>query len=49
MSDGATGRRVLVTGAASGLGAALVEAFVARGDRVLATDVTAEAVRSAVA
>jgi NAD(P)-dependent dehydrogenase (short-subunit alcohol dehydrogenase family) len=30
--------RVLVTGAASGLGAALVAAFVARGDRVLATD-----------
>jgi NAD(P)-dependent dehydrogenase (short-subunit alcohol dehydrogenase family) len=30
---------VLVTGAASGLGAALVEAFVARGDEVLATDV----------
>ncbi len=30
--------RVLVTGAASGLGAALVRAFVARGDRVLATD-----------
>ncbi|KQY62594.1 MULTISPECIES: SDR family NAD(P)-dependent oxidoreductase [unclassified Nocardioides] len=32
------GRRVLVTGAASGLGAALVSAFSARGDRVLATD-----------
>ena len=31
--------RVLVTGAASGLGAALVEQFVARGDEVLATDV----------
>ncbi len=38
MSDGTTGRRVLVTGAASGLGAALVEAFLERGDRVLATD-----------
>ena len=31
-------RRVLVTGAASGLGAALVAAFRARGDEVLATD-----------
>ena len=33
-----TSRRVLVTGAARGLGAALVAAFRARGDRVLATD-----------
>lgn len=32
-------RRVLVTGAASGLGLALVKALAARGDRVLATDV----------
>jgi NAD(P)-dependent dehydrogenase (short-subunit alcohol dehydrogenase family) len=32
-------RRVLVTGAASGLGAALTAAFRARGDEVLATDV----------
>jgi NAD(P)-dependent dehydrogenase (short-subunit alcohol dehydrogenase family) len=32
--------RVLVTGAASGLGAALTSAFRARGDKVLATDVT---------
>ncbi|GAA1938265.1 SDR family NAD(P)-dependent oxidoreductase [Nocardioides hwasunensis] len=32
------GARVLVTGAASGLGAALVDAFRARGDEVLATD-----------
>jgi NAD(P)-dependent dehydrogenase (short-subunit alcohol dehydrogenase family) len=31
-------RRILVTGAASGLGAALVAAFRARGDEVLATD-----------
>jgi NAD(P)-dependent dehydrogenase (short-subunit alcohol dehydrogenase family) len=33
-----TPRRVLVTGAASGLGAALTAAFRARGDEVLATD-----------
>ena len=33
-----TARRVLVTGAASGLGAALAAAFRARGDEVLATD-----------
>lgn len=31
-------RRVLVTGGASGLGAALVDRFLARGDRVLLTD-----------
>ncbi|HET8988607.1 MAG TPA: SDR family NAD(P)-dependent oxidoreductase [Humibacillus sp.] len=35
-------RRVLVTGAASGLGLALVRALVARGDQVLATDLQAE-------
>jgi len=35
--------RVLVTGAASGLGAALVRALVARGDEVLATDLDAPA------
>ncbi len=33
---------MLVTGGASGLGAALVEAFVARGDRVLVTDLAPE-------
>ena len=38
-----TGRRVLVTGGASGLGAALVTAFAARGDRVLATDLAERA------
>ncbi len=38
----ASPRRVLVTGAASGLGLALVRALVARGDHVLATDVQAE-------
>ncbi|EWT02362.1 short-chain dehydrogenase [Intrasporangium oryzae NRRL B-24470] len=35
-------RRVLVTGAASGLGLALVRGLAARGDRVLATDVALE-------
>ena len=34
--------RVLVTGAASGLGEALVRAFRARGDDVLSTDVAFE-------
>jgi NAD(P)-dependent dehydrogenase (short-subunit alcohol dehydrogenase family) len=33
-------KRVLVTGGASGLGAALVDEFRARGDRVLVTDLT---------
>jgi NAD(P)-dependent dehydrogenase (short-subunit alcohol dehydrogenase family) len=36
--------RVLITGAASGLGAALTEAFRARGDEVLATDLNGGAV-----
>ena len=40
---GGSGRRVLVTGGASGLGAALVSAFAARGDRVIATDLAADA------
>ncbi len=35
-------RRILVTGAASGLGLALVTAFAARGDQVLATDISAD-------
>src|SRR6266511_2135748 len=34
----ANARRVLITGAASGLGAALAAAFVDRGDQVLVTD-----------
>jgi NAD(P)-dependent dehydrogenase (short-subunit alcohol dehydrogenase family) len=38
--------RVLVTGAASGLGAALTAAFRARGDEVLATDIGWPAVRN---
>ncbi len=36
--SGSPGRRVLVTGGASGLGAALVDEFLKRGDRVLVTD-----------
>ena len=36
-----TPRRVLVTGGASGLGAALVTAFAERGDRVLSADLSA--------
>ncbi len=42
----ADGRRVLITGAASGLGAALADAFEARGDRVLRTDRTGLDARS---
>jgi NAD(P)-dependent dehydrogenase (short-subunit alcohol dehydrogenase family) len=41
LAPGVGTRRVLVTGAASGLGAALVSAFAERGDRVLATDLSA--------
>lgn len=37
----AAARRVLITGAASGLGAALADRLVARGDRVLVTDLAA--------
>ena len=37
--DATTGRRVLITGAASGLGAALTRALHDRGDRVLACDI----------
>ncbi|WP_309646835.1 SDR family NAD(P)-dependent oxidoreductase [Nocardioides sp.] len=40
MSAPTTGQRVLVTGAASGLGEALADAFEARGDQVLRTDVS---------
>ena len=36
-----TGKIALVTGAASGIGAAIVERFLAEGARVIATDVTA--------
>jgi NAD(P)-dependent dehydrogenase (short-subunit alcohol dehydrogenase family) len=38
-----TARRVLVTGGASGLGAALAARYAARGDRVLVTDLAASA------
>ncbi|MCW2794686.1 SDR family NAD(P)-dependent oxidoreductase [Nocardioides sp.] len=38
MTDTTRPRRILITGAASGLGAALADAFEARGDEVLRTD-----------
>ena len=41
--------RVLVTGAGSGLGAALARAFAARGDRVLVTDVDGDAAKAVAA
>ncbi|WP_406326864.1 SDR family NAD(P)-dependent oxidoreductase [Streptomyces sp. NBC_00203] len=43
MSRGPGGRRVLITGGASGLGAALASRYAQRGDRVLVTDLAAEA------
>ena len=39
----ATDRVVVITGAAGGVGAALVERFLGNGDRVIATDLSAEA------
>ncbi|MGX7827282.1 SDR family NAD(P)-dependent oxidoreductase [Actinokineospora sp. 24-640] len=42
-------RRVLVTGAGSGLGAALAARFAAAGDRVLVTDVDGDAAKSTAA
>ena len=36
-------RRVLITGGASGLGAALAAQFAARGDRVMVTDLAPDA------
>ncbi|HLU55786.1 MAG TPA: SDR family NAD(P)-dependent oxidoreductase [Pseudonocardia sp.] len=39
----ATGRTVVITGAAGGVGAALVERFLGNGDRVIATDLSADA------
>ncbi|MGW5053497.1 SDR family NAD(P)-dependent oxidoreductase [Actinokineospora sp. NPDC004072] len=41
--------RVLITGAGSGLGAALARAFAARGDQVLVTDVDEDAARAVAA
>lgn len=42
MTDRLAGRRAVVTGAASGIGAAIADRFVAEGARVLAVDVDAE-------
>ncbi|MGI5490221.1 SDR family NAD(P)-dependent oxidoreductase [Microtetraspora malaysiensis] len=42
-NDHATGRVVVITGAAGGMGAALVERFLGNGDRVIATDLSADA------
>ncbi len=41
-----TGRVVLITGAGGGVGAQLVHRFIANGDAVVATDISAEALRS---
>jgi NADP-dependent 3-hydroxy acid dehydrogenase YdfG len=49
MSPVASGRRVLVTGAGSGLGRAIAARFAADGCRVLLTDVSAAAVAAAAA
>lgn len=45
----AAGRRILITGAASGLGLALARRYAADGWRVLLTDVSADALATAVA
>lgn len=41
-----TGRRVVVSGAAGGMGAEIVAAFLANGDHVTATDLSAEALEA---
>ncbi|HEY9565391.1 MAG TPA: SDR family NAD(P)-dependent oxidoreductase [Nocardioides sp.] len=46
MSDDLTGRRALVTGAASGIGRAVVQHFVAAGARVVVTDVARDALET---
>lgn len=42
-ADHSTGRVVFITGAAGGVGAALVDRFLRNGDRVIATDLSADA------
>jgi NAD(P)-dependent dehydrogenase (short-subunit alcohol dehydrogenase family) len=42
-TDHSTGRVVVITGAAGGVGAALVDRFLRNGDRVIATDLSATA------
>jgi 3-oxoacyl-[acyl-carrier protein] reductase len=42
-ADHSTGRVVAITGAAGGVGAALVDRFLRNGDRVIATDLSADA------
>lgn len=45
MGDRLSGKNAIVTGAGSGIGAAAVRAFVAKGAKVLATDINADAVQ----
>ncbi len=46
MSSGLHGKTVIVTGAASGIGAAMVSRFAAAGARVIAADIDAEGLRA---